>query len=847
MRRSVARTLVGVLLALSFALPAGAVPAPSRGDGVPEACPPPWGSPAPGQPVLLVGGPGSDPEGVWGGPAGLRAKLQEAGYRVWVADLSRDDDPDPERLARLVVGPAAERVLAACGAERLHMVAHGLGALAARYWAERGGSGRLGTLVMLAPPNHGSFAMNMLHVAAALSAREAGVVTEAGAAGGHGEAAGAGGALWSYVWEKAGSVYQPLYRRYVGEYRLGVPARDTLGGVRRMLGRLPFEGWVAREEPELFAREFRDAQEPLDGTSVTTAYGHALALNVGRVEELRAALRGAGLVSSLLEDPILTSDWKEMARHYGLKAARWAGRQVADWLTRQGQKLLLDQAPALLGVDPFSPGMERVVEEYFLLPMGPGPDGRPRYERLLSNWFLKQWNEKAARPDSPRYVVVAGKVPNLWRLGWKQVGENDFWVEVESCFLPLGPDDRFFLVEDRGISASHGGLPRNRRVHDLVLSELSFAPRRVLYPRAGPPGKAVSWTGRREMSLSPWHPRYLRIDSRYLNRGGDLHIELEPRTSTRAGMPPAWVWIERAGGRWERREFEWNGDRAVLTVPRFGQEVYAAFLGSRLPLAPARGLIACYRDSPTGEIMCRATFIPSPVEAGGGWVQPPPAEGAGVEVSLPQDLPVIRAVLRTKQTTHEKDRRTYHSRWEWDFGDGYSFVDDDPVHTSAAVSHAFAGPGQYTVRARSYANDGRILREKAWHVTVTPPGGDGSPGEDPAGERVEVGQPWKATLETAREPRVTATIHSPKEWMSGRPARIRVSVQVEEVPFLAEQRVEIDPGPEFVMIWERAGLFPVRVAVTVTLRYRFPEIEYALRNTYLFETQVKVLTTSGTD
>lgn len=70
---------------------------------------------------------------------------------------------------------------------------------------------------------------------------------------------------------------------------------------------------------------------------------------------------------------------------------------------------------------------------------------------------------------------------------------------------------------------------------------------------------------------------------------------------------------------------------------------------------------------------------------------------------------------------------------------------------------------------------------------------------------------------------------------------------MERVPHVVEQRVEIDPGPEFVMIWERAGLFPVRAAVTVTLRYRFPETECTLRNTYLFETWVKVLTTSGTD
>lgn len=902
--RLLACVLAAIVPAAAFAGAARALPMPAAAaDGVPVAWPPPWGSPA-GQPVLLVAGPGADPEQVWGGKAGLRARLEAAGYRVWVADLSREEDPDPERLARLVIGPAAGRVLAACGAERLHVVAHGLGALAARYWVEAGGGDRVGTLVMLGPPNHGSFAMNMLHLAAALSARDAGLAEPGAAASSPqgagltaGSAAGAGSPLWSYVWDKAVSVYRSLYRRYVTEYRLGVPPSDVLEGARRLLGRLPFEGWLAHEEPQLFTREFRAAQEPLEGTSVTMAYAHAAALGVARAEELRALLRGPGLAQSLLEDPLITSDWKEMARHYGLKAARWAGRQLADWLTRQGQGLMLRQAPVLLGVDPFAPGMERVLEEYFSLPLGPEPDGRPRYERLLGNWFLKRWNEDTARRDLTRYVVVAGRVPNLWRLGWKQVGENDSWVQVDSCFLAPRPDDRFILVEDRGFSASHGGLPRNPRVQQIVLDELRFVASRVLYPRAGLPSRTISWSGEREMPLSPWCPGYLRIDSRYLNQRGDLEVELEPHVSTRAGMPPAWAWVESVGGSWERMKIEWSGDRARLTVSGFGQDVNAVLIGARLPLAPARGLIPSYREPVRGEIACRAVLRPS----SGPAAQEPDRPGPE-EPDLTRDqagtVPVIRAVLRTKLTTHRKERRTYHVRWEWDFGDGSSFVDDDPAHTSVTVSHVFAGAGDYTVRARSYANDGRILRERVWHVRVSledvasspvnrpdsggspvgPPDSAGSPvaGPDDAGppvagsdgarstvggaEAVEgvpaapdgavtvvVGQAWQATVETAREPKVRAAIDSPEEWMSGRPARIGVSVQVDEVPSVVERRVEVDPGREFVMVWERAGLFPVRVAVTVTLRYRFPEAEYTVRNTYLFERWVKVLTTSGTD
>lgn len=878
-------------------LRAKAVP-PEVGDAMAPvaAWPPPWGEVGRGQPVLLVGSPGTDPEEVWGGAGGLRQKLEKAGYRVWVADLSREDDPDPERLARLVVGPAAGRVLAACGAERLHIVAHGAGALAARYWAEREGRGKVATLLMLAPPNHGSFAMNMLHLAAALSACDAGLV--GGTASAQGESAR--GNMWGYVWEKAGSVYRPLYRRYVREYRLGVPPPDVLDGVKRLLGRLPFEGWLAGAEPELFTREFREAQQPLAGSSVTLAYAHAAALNVARAEELRGVVRGPGLAESVLEDPLITSDWKEMARHYGWKVLRWAGRQVAEWLTRQGQKVLVDQAPALLGVDPYSPGAGRVLQEYFSLPLGPGPDGRPRFEELLGNWFLNQWNGEACRNGEAgrdgrsRYVVVSGRVPNLWRLGWKQVGDNDFWVEVDSCFLPLGPDDRFVLVEDKGVSTSHGRLPRNGRVQELVLEELGFAAQRSLYPRAGHSG-TVSWKGSRQLPVACWQPGYLRIDSRYLTRPGELTVELEPHASTRSGLPVAWAWVERRDGTWERRQVDWQGDRGAISVPGFGQEATSVLIGSRLPLPDDRGVVVAYRQPPKGELTCRASFFPGPVDTavppspedgagdghdpgrggyGGGPKGVPPGQGqddpsssgaALEETALPGGVPVIRATLRTRLTTYKKEHRVRHLRWEWDFGDGTTFVDEDPTHTAITVSHAFERPGDYRVRAVSYATDGRVLREKVWKVRVEPPApglpgtaegaapGSMGPAAPEAGETrpqgegtAVVGEIWQATLDTAREPRVTATIDAPREWMSGRPARIRVSAQVEEVPYLAEQRVEIDPGEEFIMIWERAGLFPVRVAVTVVLCYRFPEAEYTLRNTYLFETWVKVLTTSGT-
>lgn len=841
--------LLSCLLVLGFPMGAAAKLARDGGPAEADSWPPSWGKP--GLPVLLVSSPGSDPERIWGGPGGLQSKLEAAGYGVWIADLSAERDPDPERLAGAVIAPLARRVLAATGAERLHVVGHGLGALAARFWAESEGAGQVATLVMLGCPNHGSFALNLLRLAATLSAREAGLV-------------GPGSVQqepWSYVWERAASTYQPLYARYVGEYRLGPPGQEWLSGLRRWLGRLPFEGWLAQEEGELFDREFRQAQRPAPGGTATLAYYHALALNVARAEGARRAVRGEGLVSALLEDPLLRGEWEEMLRHYGRKVAWWLGRQFLDFLTRKGQQYLLEQAPHLLGVDPFSPGLEKLLEEHFYLPLGPGVDGRPRYERLLGNCFLQSWNERASRGEGAgsRYVIVAGRVPNLWKLAWGPVGDNDFWTRVESCYLPLGPDDSFFLSE-RGVASSHSLIPRERNAQDLVIRELRFRPQRAFHPRSGPRGgKLISWSERAEFPLSPWMVRYVGVDASCLGEAaGELRLELETRAPSQAGPPLAWVWVADSRG-WQRQSAQWEGGHALLRVSDFGSEVRRVYLGSRIPPSLERGLVASYRGACRAEMSCRVEFIPlAPAQAPSAPARalPPPTPGSAVaeqeergsgSSSSSSQVPVIRAVLKTKQTTHKEERRTHHARWEWDFGDGSLFRDDDPSHLVSSVRHTFSAPGAYTVRACAYANTGQLLREQTWRVRVV--AGEPIP-SDPGSSAeavVRVGEPWEARLETAREPKLKVTIHSPKEWMVGLPARIRVSVDTETWPEVVAERVEVDPGREFDMIWERPGIFPVKVAVTVSLRYRFPEREYTLRNTYLYQTEVKVLTTAGTD
>jgi len=159
-------------------------------------------------------------------------------------------------------------------------------------------------------------------------------------------------------------------------------------------------------------------------------------------------------------------------------------------------------------------------------------------------------------------------------------------------------------------------------------------------------------------------------------------------------------------------------------------------------------------------------------------------------------------------------------------------ADDDPGHIESAVSHAFPGPGTYTVRAVSTAGDGQPLAEWAW--------------EEAIGEDGEHSRTYTATTLPVVD--VELRLEGPLAWVTGRPAEYRLSYTISPLPpGVIAELTYLYPGPAFEMVWQKPGTFTVTGALAVRITYDGGSGLWSVTNVYTVDRAAKVYATVITD
>ncbi|MGE5579527.1 MAG: hypothetical protein ACM3WU_05705 [Bacillota bacterium] len=824
----------------------------------------------PPAPLVILAEPGGG-DGV---PEAFLSACEKQGYvrgeslAEMSVDLFSDLGEGAEQVARLV-NACVER----SPSGRVDVIACGVSGLVARLAIDGGmiPSPSVGTLVMVASPNRGSFLACVLKSIVEVARHESlfekesrswrylplgeGILSlfspgSAEEPPDYSSFAHPRDQEWSdetaWIARRVREVYEPLYAKYVTARFSAIPY------VPAQSPKETFAGWICRTMPQFWQSAVMKSTLPPDGSpaypaglasvsnsvpppgkDLSAAYYELLAMEVAKNQYVMRQASKGNVVESLVKEPYVPSGWKDALLHYGVRVLQYYAGKALLTVKAELQNALANVLVRRTGFieDSASPLLRRLVKEDLVVNLG--TSSAKRFERVTANTYLGALNAASlelSSERSTRYVSIAAKLASPWNLIWPQLGPNDFLLEVDSAIAPSGPRDchRVFT----GLFSPSGAALLQERDAQSYLFALLGA------DAAGPGGAASAaahspdgFDGGR-VRASSWGPSYVSVGE----TGGVATITLPD--------PPAgWqfqAWTEgHDGGTSPCTSLRYMPSGGTYTM-----DVSPGLLGLRLarsgPQNPISGrsvtsafLSEVRADAGVGvggEAPGQSAGQPPP---GAPVSIHPPAEPRGAEAGVEaidpslSGYPLIRVINRSKRTTHEEPKETYHGSWVIDCGDGHvQTVDGNPEMT---FSHVFPREGAYRVHAQSYDNRGDPLLEHVWNVAV---GGDD----------------LEKTFTCRSIPRLSASleINGPAMWVTGKPAVYSAELKMDPEAGIEVVSVEYDPGPRFCVLWERSGDFQVSCAAKVRLRYFIAGETLTVTNTYVTEITVEVLTTGVT-
>lgn len=805
----------------------------------------------------------------------LSARGYIPGRTLFSCPPTNDHEEDYVALAARVLKPCLEDALAASGQSQVDVMAAGGAAMAVRYYAQtKDYHGEIRTAVLFSPPNHGSFLAAELAVdwfAAHLGFKVPGVINQ-DLFSGEPVSPPPFKTEEQYMKQRVQDFYLPLWFVYVMSEDYLAPARTA--------GKQTLIQWLAESRPEwvetLWHRNDnpplglpdRTLVPPVPGQDLSLTYYEYLAMEVAH----RLYLQRTG--QSRWQSPDLWRLIPDDGRVDRIELVQKLFALTKDFWTANKTQILLWAARHLLQS---SQGVawRRLAPEFLQL-------DRP----FVANAFLHSWTDFVpATPGTPRFVVIAGTASDIWSGTNLGSGRHDWFTDLSSMLMPLGQEGVF-----RSFQATlqttpwlvAGYAPAVNFAIDAF--EHYYPVTREHLIRQDGEAKLSSHTIEGNSQASPWEPRYIRI--RNVGQSGtSLQMAIDFGQVPEGFQPVAWV---HAGPETKQGVMPntigidvapasdgkgWTGTVASVGLAENGQLLVGWRLQPKadtvpepeaslwspvryrltpevLPLAqtentdetaPVATLPAGPTDPPApypGESRDQGSArLPSaPADTSATAPQPSQESGpqaADVVVANPrnvgaQGVPLIQVVLTTRLTTDKKPDRTYHTRWEWIWGDG-TVSNDDRGEVLGRQTHTYADPGHYQIEAISYSNKGTVLTRKLFAVDITKPGEE-------------------MTLEalTVQEPTVSLKLDGPEKWITGRPADFKVRAEVMPPPMATKVHVTVYPAQHFQVQWAKPGKFTVRAAAVVQVTYDVNGTTVTITDTYLATREVDVATLSLT-